>query len=141
MAKIAEIAGVSSDQSTFNVRSLTINIVSSHSSCLKDTATSYMSQWQSNAVASDNSHIDFYYTDTNSNGLIYNLYADKLLQLNMVSDSVYQVATVFYNNIAGSNTYGLALDSDDNQRTSVSESNLFVYKADKYMLMGYFKVL
>lgn len=82
-----------------------------------------MSQWQSNAISSDNSHVDFYYDDTNSNGLIYNLYADKLLQLNFVSDSVYQVATVFYNNIAGQNTYGLALDSDDAQRSSISKSD------------------
>lgn len=79
-----------------------------------------MSQWETNAVASDNSHIDFYYSDSSSNGLIYNLYADKLLQLNMVPDAVYQVATVFYNNIAGSDTYGLALDSDDGQRSSIS---------------------
>lgn len=81
-----------------------------------------MSQWQTNAIASDNSHIDFYYGDTDSNGLIYNLYADKLLQLNFASDSVYQVATAFYNNFAGQNTYGLALDSDDRQRSPISES-------------------
>ena len=103
MAKMAGLAGVSSDQSSFN-----------------STATNYFNIWQADAVASDNSHVDFYYQDTSSNGLIYNLYADKLLGLNFVPDSVYEVATVFYNNIAGQNTYGLALDSDDGQRSSVS---------------------
>ena len=121
MAKIAELAGVGSDQSTFNVSdSLASNACLCSFSC-QDTAMSYLSQWQTDAVASDNSHISFYYNDMNSNGLIYNLYADKLLQLNMVSDSVYDIATASYNNIASSATYGLALDSDDDQRTSISE--------------------
>ena len=78
-----------------------------------------MAQWQADAVAPDNSHINFYYNDVNSNGLIYNLYADKLLQLNMVLDSAYQSATAFYN-VSSSGSYGLALDSNDNQRTSIS---------------------
>ena len=57
-------------------------------------------QWQANALASDNSHLNFIAGDTDTNGLIYNLYADQLLQLDLVPDSLYEVATVFYNNIA-----------------------------------------
>ncbi|EJC98591.1 DUF1793-domain-containing protein [Fomitiporia mediterranea MF3/22] len=89
MAKISEIAGNSDDQKTFNA------------SFFADTAFSYISQWQNDAVASDNSHINFFYGKTDSNGLIYNLYADKLLQLNLVSSFVYDAATVFYNSAGG----------------------------------------
>lgn len=60
-----------------------------------------MSRWQANAVAPDNSHINFYYDRTSSSGLIYNLYADKLLQLNLVPDSVYDVMTSYYDRMAG----------------------------------------
>ena len=61
----------------------------------------YISDWQSNAVPSDNSHVDFFYGASDSNGLIYNLYSDKLLQLNLVSSFVYDAVTVFYNNAVG----------------------------------------
>ena len=66
----------------------------------QETATAFISQWQANALASDNSHLNFIAGDTDTNGLIYNLYADQLLQLDLVPDSLYEVATVFYNNIA-----------------------------------------
>ena len=66
----------------------------------QETATTFISQWQANALASDNSHVNFIAGDTDTNGLIYNLYADQLLQLDLVPDSLYEVATVFYNNIA-----------------------------------------
>ena len=59
-----------------------------------------ISQWQASAITSDNSHINFIAGDTDTSGLIYNLYADQLLQLHLVSDQVYQVATAFYNNAA-----------------------------------------
>ena len=121
MAKIAEIAGVNSDQSRFNVSGCPDHRGFVGSCGLKNTATSYLSQWVSNAVASRNSYIDFYYDDSSSDGLLYNLYADKLLQLNMVPDPVYQAATTFYSSIASSNTYGIVLDSDDSQRTSISK--------------------
>ncbi|KAI5119766.1 hypothetical protein M0805_009237 [Coniferiporia weirii] len=109
MAKIAEIANVKDDQSHFN-----------------DVATSYIGQWASNAVAGDNTHVDFLYGDTNSNGLVYNIYADKLLQLGLVPDSVYQVLTAFYNNIASQTKYGLPLN---NQDTSVATTNSMMFAA------------
>ncbi|THH06834.1 hypothetical protein EW145_g3808 [Phellinidium pouzarii] len=109
MAKMAEVAGVIGDQKRFN-----------------DTATSYIQQWASNAVAADNSHIDFFYGDTNSNGLMYNVFADKLLQLDLVPESVYQVLTVYYNNIAAQNRFGLPLD---NQDTSVATSHSMMFAA------------
>ena len=33
--------------------------------------------------------------------MIYNLYADKLLQLNLVPDSVYDMMTSYYDRMAG----------------------------------------
>ena len=53
------------------------------------------------AVAIDNNHINFIYDDQGTDGLIYNLYADKLLQLDLIPDSVYDVLTSYYD-IAGS---------------------------------------
>ena len=86
--------------------------------CLKDPATSYMRTWQANAVASDNSHVDFFYGKTDTNGLIYNVFADKLLQLNLVPDSIYEILTVFYNNIAAQSNYGISLNNEDAAETS-----------------------
>ncbi|KAL5494579.1 hypothetical protein ACEPAI_40 [Sanghuangporus weigelae] len=122
MTKIAELADVSGDQQHFN-----------------DTATSYISEWQANALASDNSHINFISGDTDTNGLIYNLYADQLLQLDLVSDQVYQVATVFYNNIASQATYGLPLNNEDTDRTGAhwmmfSASTVQNFATREYMI-------
>ncbi|KAL5519642.1 hypothetical protein ACEPAH_1325 [Sanghuangporus vaninii] len=101
MAKIAEIAEVSDDRERF-----------------ANTAASYVSQWQTNAIASDNSHINLFYGQTSTNGLIYNLYADKLLQLNLVPTSVYDVATSFYDGMAGSTAYGIPLDNENSSQTT-----------------------
>ncbi|KAI5115723.1 hypothetical protein M0805_009016 [Coniferiporia weirii] len=100
MAKIAEIAGVDDDRTQFN-----------------STAASYIEQWVSDAVAADGSHINFFYDNTNSNGLIYNLYADKLLQLGLVPDTVYQILAKFHSNTVIQTEYGLPLN---NQGPSVS---------------------
>ncbi|KAI5117537.1 hypothetical protein M0805_004769 [Coniferiporia weirii] len=94
MAKIAEIVDVGEDQAHFN-----------------KTAASYIEQWTNDAVAADNAHVDFFYNTLNSNGLMYNLYADKLLNLDLVPDNVYQVLTSFYNNITDQANYGLPLNS------------------------------
>ena len=77
-----------------------------------------MQTWQSNAVASDSSHVDFFYGKSDTNGLIYNIYADKLLQLDLVPSSVYDVLTVFYNNVASQNSYGIPLNNEDAAETS-----------------------
>ena len=67
----------------------------------QDTAAAFISQWQARAIAPDNSHINFIADNADTNGLLYNLYADQLLRLNLVSDDVYQVVTKFYNNAVG----------------------------------------
>ncbi|KAI5120589.1 hypothetical protein M0805_002538 [Coniferiporia weirii] len=111
MAKIAEIAGVGDDQAHFN-----------------ETATSYIGQWTSEAIAADETHVDFFYNTPNSNGLMYNLYADKLLNLDLVPDEVYQVLTSFYYNIANQANYGLPLSNQDPSVATLS-STMFAASA------------
>ncbi|KAL5536139.1 hypothetical protein ACEPAF_4244 [Sanghuangporus sanghuang] len=100
MAKIAEAASNKDDQSRFN-----------------NTAISYIAQWQNNAIPSDNSHVNLVYGDDYRSGLIYNLYADKLLQLNLVTSFVYDVVTTFYTSTVDQLPFGLPLDSSQTNRT------------------------
>lgn len=74
-----------------------------------------MNQWSQLAKSADNTHLVMNYGAQDTTGLMYNLYADKLLQLDLVPDEVsdstlvllvltnaemkvYQIQTVFYNN-------------------------------------------
>ena len=47
-----------------------------------------MSQWVALAKASKGTHLLSSYNNENSSGIMYNLYADKLLQLNLVPRTV-----------------------------------------------------
>lgn len=51
-------------------------------------ASSYAQQWRSLAFSSDESHITAQYGQDSSFSLLYNLYALKLLQLELLDDSV-----------------------------------------------------
>ena len=51
----------------------------------KDTAVQYYKTWETYAIASDRLVLSF---GSSASGLIYNLYADKLLGLNLVDTSV-----------------------------------------------------
>jgi hypothetical protein len=74
-------------------------------------AKDYIKQWQTLGINSDASppHTTFSYGDQDSHGLLYNLYADKLLGLNLVPQSVYDMQSDFYQTVGG--TYGVALDT------------------------------
>ncbi|KAL5494542.1 hypothetical protein ACEPAI_3 [Sanghuangporus weigelae] len=76
MAKIAEIEGASTsdDQKRFN-----------------NSALSYISKWKDDALSSDQSYIELTYGQSDTHGLIYNLFADPLLQLRLVPVSVYGI--------------------------------------------------
>ncbi|KAF7308235.1 hypothetical protein HMN09_00671400 [Mycena chlorophos] len=65
------------------------------------------------------------YRDGSSQGLMYNLYADKLLGLGAFDDSIYEAEA---NGYSTSNTYGVALSSDSNFMTR-SDWTLFVAAA------------
>lgn len=74
-------------------------------------AKDYITQWQTLGINKDASppHTTFSYNDPDSHGLLYNLYADKLLGLNLVPQSVYDMQSEFYQTVGG--TYGVALDT------------------------------
>jgi len=72
-------------------------------------ATSFLGQWQSLALSSDKSHYTLSYGNNSSWGLLYNLYADRLLGFNMFPSSVCETQTKWYNTKLSQ--YGIQLDS------------------------------
>lgn len=58
---------------------------------------SYIEFWIENALA--NSKVNYFYSDTTTNGLVYNLYADTMLGLGFVPDEVYTAVTTYYDSI------------------------------------------
>ncbi|KAF4567439.1 hypothetical protein EYR36_011059 [Pleurotus pulmonarius] len=101
MAKIADAAGEVSDRDRFNA-----------------TAHAAIDLWQKEAVSP--SSVNFVYGSSTNSALIYNLYADKLLKLNLVPDSVYELLTGIYQSSAGSMKYGIPLSSQPSQNTSTN---------------------
>ncbi|EJC98554.1 DUF1793-domain-containing protein [Fomitiporia mediterranea MF3/22] len=101
MARVAELAGLVSDQQN-----------------LSATASSALQLWQDQAVSA--SHVNFFYGNSSSSGMMYDLYADRLLRLNLVPDSVYTLLTGFYQNEAGSLKYGIPLSNSPGQNTTTN---------------------
>lgn len=75
------------------------------------TATDYLGQWQTYAINHDASppHTTLSYGDAASHGLLYNLYADRLLGLDFVPQSIYDMQSAFYPTVALE--YGVPLDT------------------------------
>jgi hypothetical protein len=71
-------------------------------------AHSYISTWQSLAYQ-NLSHSILNYGNTSSHGLLYNLFADRLLNMTLVPQAVYDTQSVFYPTIA--QKYGVPLDT------------------------------
>ncbi|QQK48227.1 Glutaminase GtaA [Penicillium digitatum] len=78
-----------------------------YSSIAKD----YITQWQDLAIAKNANppRTTLSYGDTASHGLLYNIFADAQLGLNLVPQSVYQMQSDFYPTVA--NKYGVPLDT------------------------------
>ncbi|KAK0490831.1 DUF1793-domain-containing protein, partial [Armillaria novae-zelandiae] len=72
-------------------------------------ASDYVSQWQNMAFSDDKSHLTLSVRSVSRWGLSYNLYADKLLNLNIFPQSVYETQTKWYSTVA--NMYGIPLDT------------------------------
>ncbi|CAI7632619.1 hypothetical protein N7533_000851 [Penicillium manginii] len=74
-------------------------------------AHDYITKWQELGINKNASppHTTLSYGDSDSHGLLYNLFADAQLGLNLVPQSVYQMQSDFYPTIA--NTYGVPLDT------------------------------
>ncbi|KAF7299431.1 hypothetical protein MIND_00892900 [Mycena indigotica] len=72
-------------------------------------AASYVPQWQKLATAASGDHLTLAYGQDNTWGLTYNLFADKLLKLNLFPQSVYDMQTAWYT--SHTNAFGVQLDT------------------------------
>ncbi|EIM85296.1 DUF1793-domain-containing protein [Stereum hirsutum FP-91666 SS1] len=72
-------------------------------------AEGYVSQWEGLAMDSQGTHLTLSYGNDSSWGLAYNLYADKLLGLNLFPQSIYDTQASWYSSVKG--TYGIPLDT------------------------------
>ncbi|KAL2063340.1 hypothetical protein VTL71DRAFT_5145 [Oculimacula yallundae] len=74
-------------------------------------ALDYITKWQSLGIAHDASppHTTLSYGMNDTHGLLYNLYGDRLLNLNFVPQSVYDMQSTFYPTVK--QKYGVPLDT------------------------------
>ncbi|KAI0744972.1 DUF1793-domain-containing protein [Earliella scabrosa] len=86
-------------------------------------ADDYVEQWQTLAISGDGSHLTLSYGDSNSWGLSYNLYADRLLGTNVFPDTIYDMQTAWYNNKG--NPFGVPLDT----RNGFTKSDWMIWTA------------
>ncbi|KAK0614984.1 hypothetical protein B0T17DRAFT_563197 [Bombardia bombarda] len=65
-------------------------------------ADDYLKRWQAFAINTEANlpHTTLSYGDNSSHGLLYNIYADKLLGLDFIPQSVYDMQSEFYSTIA-----------------------------------------
>ncbi|KAF9268096.1 DUF1793-domain-containing protein [Marasmius fiardii PR-910] len=87
------------------------------------TARSYVTQWEQLAMSPDGRHLTLNYGNASSWGLAYNLYADRLLGLNLFPQSVYTMQTEWYKSVARS--FGVPLDT----RHSYTKSDWEIWTA------------
>lgn len=91
MGKIAQYAGNKADQSKYQVCSSSRVLFCfrfKSFTLMQGTANSYIQQWVNLSTSSNAPGIFASFGQSSSSGLIYNLFADKLLQLNLVPASV-----------------------------------------------------
>ncbi|KAJ6539482.1 DUF1793-domain-containing protein [Mycena capillaripes] len=72
-------------------------------------AASYVTQWQQFSASTTGAHLTLSYGDSNSWGLSYNLFGDKLLKLNLFPASIYAEQTAWYQTHV--NAFGVPLDT------------------------------
>lgn len=72
-------------------------------------AENYVQRWANYSIARDGSHIKLAYQADKSWGTLYNLFADRLLNLQLVPRSIYDVLERWYPTVA--QEYGVPLDS------------------------------
>ncbi|PLW10460.1 hypothetical protein PCANC_23157 [Puccinia coronata f. sp. avenae] len=76
---------------------------------LRSTAEDYISKWSKYALADNGQHTKLAYQLNDSWGTLYNLFADRLLNLKLVPQSIYDKQDHFYPSVA--NDYGVPLDN------------------------------
>lgn len=81
-------------------------------------ALDYITQWQTLGIAHDANppHTTLSYGMNDTYGLLYNLYGDRLLNLNFVPQSVYDMQSAFYPTVE--QKYGVPLDTRHNYTKS-----------------------
>jgi hypothetical protein len=101
MAQIANLTGNTADSNNYT-----------------DIANSYISQWQTLGIAQDATppHTTLAYGLNDTHGLLYNLYSDRVLNLRLVPQSVYDMQSAFYPTTAAK--YGVPLDTRHNYTKS-----------------------
>lgn len=92
----------------------TISSITNHPDDSKNRTTiaeDYIGRWQTLGIANNTNpaHTTLSYGNNSSHGLLYNLYADRELGLNLVPQSVYDMQSSFYPTIEA--TYGVPLDT------------------------------
>ena len=92
MSKIAEMCGHKEDAATFH-----------------NTSTTYIKAWANYAISEDGSHLKLAYQNDTSWSTTYNLFADRLLNLELVPKSIYALQDKWYPQKM--QKYGLPLDS------------------------------
>ena len=92
MAGVAQIAGVAADALNFST-----------------TAVTYFKQWEYFAIDPSGRHTLLSYEWRSSYGLLYNTYPDKLLNLGIISESLYSMQSNWYPTIA--QVFGVPLDN------------------------------
>ncbi|KAK4194579.1 hypothetical protein QBC40DRAFT_319021 [Triangularia verruculosa] len=77
----------------------------------KDKAEDYLMTWKAYAINYDANppHTTLSYGDKDSHGILYNIYADKLLGLQFVDQSIFDMQSEFYLSVA--DEYGVGLDT------------------------------
>lgn len=76
---------------------------------LRSTAEDYISKWTKFALTTTGSHTKLAYQLEDSWGTLYNLFGDRILNLKLVPQSIYQIQDKFYPSVA--NQFGVPLDS------------------------------
>ncbi|CCM02781.1 uncharacterized protein FIBRA_04889 [Fibroporia radiculosa] len=87
-------------------------------------AATYINAWQSLAVSSrsGSQHIKFTYQDTSSWTLAYNLYADRLLETNLINQSLYSLQTQYYQTMLESIPENSSLEYDSNANGEANDA-------------------
>ena len=88
MAEISRVVGENDDAHAYDVCLSRLSPVHGELRGIQSRASQLIQSWQSLALSSDQSHLLRSYGDQQSWALIYNMYSDKLLGTNLVSQSV-----------------------------------------------------
>lgn len=99
MSAIAQLSGHLTDANNFST-----------------TASTYYDQWESYAMDPSKKHTSLAYGWRSSWGLLYNLYFDKLLNMGLVNETVYEMQSRWYGTV--SQAYGVPLDSRSHETKS-----------------------